>query len=73
MKKINKRAEAMMDIISSGEDVARDNTTWWCEDEDGNGCFKHNDDLIYDSKDVMFAFKMLRTFVWQYRKKHSIK
>ena len=60
MNKINKRAEAMFDIIIKGECACIDNLYW-------------DEEKIYDDKDVEFAFKMLRNFVWQYRKKHNIK
>ena len=60
MNKINKRAEAMFDIVIKGECDCIADLLW-------------NEELIYDDKDVKFAFKMLRNFVWQYRKKHNIK
>lgn len=60
MNKINKRAEAMFDIIIKGECDVIDDLLW-------------NEELIYDDKDVKFVFKMLYNFVWQYRRKHNIK
>tara|TARA_R100000655_G_scaffold1516_1_gene5715 strand:- start:1922 stop:2134 length:213 start_codon:yes stop_codon:yes gene_type:complete len=70
MNKTKKRAEAMFDILLHGECVTSDETQWYCYEDE---CFKQNEELIYDHKDVQFAFKMLRNFVWQYRKKHNIK
>ena len=70
MKKTNKRAEAMFDILLYGESTVIDETMWYCYEDE---CFKQNEEKIYDNKDAEFAFKMLRNFVWQYRKKHNIK